>query len=208
MSAAHKFIIAIALQVAVLLGIVGMKYTVLAYGTDVLVRIAPVDPTDPLRGDYAQFRLTDFDTLEIGDGRTLRLRIETDQEHDIYGDSDWYGSLEWVRNDRDYVGAYNTRRPDGFDGRARVIETDSHNGRLWWQPPVDVVDAQAGAMRATIVDLVRFGYVGVILELCDGTDAYGRPIVVDSSSLWGIEWDMDSAYLAEIVSELVAEVMP
>ena len=68
----HKLLLAVALQVAILLGIVAMKYTVLAYGTQVLVRIAPIEPTDPLRGDYALFRLTDFEHLEVPAYTNLR----------------------------------------------------------------------------------------------------------------------------------------
>lgn len=51
-----KFILAIALQVAVIFTIVIFKLSVLTGGADVLLKIAPVDPRDLLRGDYATFR--------------------------------------------------------------------------------------------------------------------------------------------------------
>lgn len=47
---------AIALQVAVIFAIIIFKLSILTGGTDVLLRIAPVDPRDLLRGDYATFR--------------------------------------------------------------------------------------------------------------------------------------------------------
>lgn len=51
-----KFILAIALQVVIVFAIIIFKLSVLTGGTDVLLKIAPVDPRDLLRGDYATFQ--------------------------------------------------------------------------------------------------------------------------------------------------------
>lgn len=51
-----KFILAILIQVAIILGIILLKITILSGGSEVLLKIAPVDPTDPFRGDYITFR--------------------------------------------------------------------------------------------------------------------------------------------------------
>ncbi|MBI5149568.1 MAG: GDYXXLXY domain-containing protein [Candidatus Omnitrophica bacterium] len=51
-----KFILAIALQVVIIFAIIIFKLSVLAGGTDVLLKIAPVDPRDLLRGDYVTFQ--------------------------------------------------------------------------------------------------------------------------------------------------------
>lgn len=51
-----KFILAIALQAVIIFAIIIFKLSVLASGTEVLLRIAPVDPRDLLRGDYATFQ--------------------------------------------------------------------------------------------------------------------------------------------------------
>lgn len=51
-----KFILAIALQVVIIFAIIIFKLSVLISGTEVLLRIAPVDPRDLLRGDYATFQ--------------------------------------------------------------------------------------------------------------------------------------------------------
>ncbi|MFH1427581.1 MAG: GDYXXLXY domain-containing protein [Patescibacteria group bacterium] len=51
-----KFILAIALQVVIIFAIIIFKVSVLSSGNDVLLKIAPVDPRDPLRGDYATFQ--------------------------------------------------------------------------------------------------------------------------------------------------------
>lgn len=51
-----KFILAIGIQVAIILAIIIFKLAVLTSGTDVLLRIVPIDPRDPLRGDYLAFQ--------------------------------------------------------------------------------------------------------------------------------------------------------
>src|SRR3990167_7699578 len=58
-----KFILAIALQAIIIFAIVIFKMSVLTGGTDVLLRIAPVDPRDLLRGDYATFQ---YDISNLG----------------------------------------------------------------------------------------------------------------------------------------------
>ena len=149
----------------------------------------------------------DGDTLEIDETRTLRLRVEPDDRSllDDQGPDMWCGELEWVRPNRDYVGRYMTRRPDGYNGRARILERD--NGyALWWQPPTDVPDDRLDSFAATLRDLLEYGYVGIVLELLEGTDAYGRPIVTRSESLWGVEWNADRHYVDDVVSDLWAEM--
>jgi uncharacterized membrane-anchored protein len=47
-----KFAGAIALQLIILAALMFFKLIILAGGTEVALRIAPVDPRDPLRGDY------------------------------------------------------------------------------------------------------------------------------------------------------------
>jgi len=51
-----KFILAIVLQVVIILVIILFKLSILAGGTEVLLRIEPVDPRSPLRGDYMTFQ--------------------------------------------------------------------------------------------------------------------------------------------------------
>jgi uncharacterized membrane-anchored protein len=50
-----KFIIAIAIQLVIIFSIIIFKMAVLAGGTEVLLKIEPVDPRDLLRGDYLTF---------------------------------------------------------------------------------------------------------------------------------------------------------
>ncbi len=51
-----KFILAIALQIVIIFAIIIFKVSVLTGGTEVLLKIEPVDPRDPLRGDYVTFQ--------------------------------------------------------------------------------------------------------------------------------------------------------
>ena len=51
-----KFILAFALQVIVILGLIILNLSVVEGGTEVFLRIQPVDPRDPLRGDYVSFQ--------------------------------------------------------------------------------------------------------------------------------------------------------
>ena len=140
----------------------------------------------------------DGDVIKLADGRSLRLRIEVDQDASI-NDFDCYGKVEWTRRND-----YGSVRPDGFSGRARIIDTD-YPDNLWWEPYEELTDEQIRREMPRISDLVRYGFKGVILELLDGTDSYGRPIVVNHASLWGID-SLDNGCLAEVIGELVQEL--
>lgn len=56
MTKSTRFFIAIALQIVIICAIAIFKLSVVSGGTEVLVRIQPVDPRDPLRGDYVTFQ--------------------------------------------------------------------------------------------------------------------------------------------------------
>ena len=51
-----KFGLALGLQVVVILALVLFKLSIVSGGTEVVLKIAPVDPRDPLRGDFVTFR--------------------------------------------------------------------------------------------------------------------------------------------------------
>lgn len=153
----------------------------------------------------------DGDTVELPDGRTLRLRIEPDQDQRM-PDGDWFGAIEFVKSPRrdsiaaDY-GYPHSARPAGFDGAAEILRCNNCDP-VWWQPPEDARKDRhlRDSMRSTLVNVLEYGYCGLVLELCDGRDAYGRPIVVNMASLWGIEPFPDAGYVAEVVADLAAEL--
>lgn len=61
-----KFSLAIMFQVIVMSIIIALKLVITTSGTEVLLPILPIDPRDPLRGDYVSFR---YEITEI-DGST------------------------------------------------------------------------------------------------------------------------------------------
>ena len=63
-----KFILAIALQLVIIFTIIIFKVSILTGGTDILLKIQPVDPTSPLRGDYATFQydISNLDSYLFG----------------------------------------------------------------------------------------------------------------------------------------------
>ncbi len=47
-----KFILAVVIQLAIIFSIIIFKTAILSGGTDLMLKIQPIDPRDPLRGDY------------------------------------------------------------------------------------------------------------------------------------------------------------
>lgn len=146
----------------------------------------------------------DGDTLELADGRLLRLRVEPDPDFSI-NDYDADGKIAWGTRDD-----YGEHRPAGFDGSAEKLNIYDHGVSLWWQP-YEGLTAKHGSYeweqeRRRIQDLATYGFVGLVLELCQGKDAYARPIVVRTASLWGIESTADDDYRRELINDLASEL--
>ncbi|PIR74793.1 MAG: hypothetical protein COU35_00615, partial [Candidatus Magasanikbacteria bacterium CG10_big_fil_rev_8_21_14_0_10_47_10] len=72
----NKFIAAIALQVVILLVIILFKASVAISGTEVLLKIKPVDPRDLLRGDYITFQ---YDISDLNFNQVYGMDIENGQ---------------------------------------------------------------------------------------------------------------------------------
>ncbi|NTV31086.1 GDYXXLXY domain-containing protein [candidate division WWE3 bacterium] len=60
----QRFLAALVLQVSVIFLLILFKFLVVAGGTEVVLSINPVDPRDPLRGDYVTFEYTDLTRLD------------------------------------------------------------------------------------------------------------------------------------------------
>ena len=148
-------------------------------------------------------------TVELGDGRELKYRTAPDECHDIMrgDDGDLFGRLEWEGRPNDYGHA---PRPSGMDGRARKIHAGRGGDAIWWQPPADVTDEHLPALQSSLVDILEYGYQGVIVELLERVaDSRGgeHRVVVADASLWGIEAMADHEYVASVIAELIAEVL-
>ena len=92
-----KFVIVIALQILVIFAIIIFKTAVLSGGTEIILRIEPVDPRSPLRGDYVTFQ------YEISNIESYLLEDETEIKNNdsVYVALNRYGTFWTV----DYVGA-------------------------------------------------------------------------------------------------------
>lgn len=141
------------------------------------------------------------DSYDLADGRMLRLIEESDPFTDIRDYADCYGIVEWIA-----PGRRQHERPAMFDGAAYKLWI---NGDCyWWQPPADIIgndEAVKGTCRA-VCDLLEHGTSQLRVELCDGADVYGRPIVREFAVIGGIEWGMTFAVKADYVADLVAEL--
>jgi len=144
----------------------------------------------------------DWDTLDLEDGRVLRLRIEPDDVNPFEDNPDFYGRIASTERNRE---TGRSQRPDGFDGNAEKLSI--YNDVIWWQPPKDVkrTSEHFAGFRDFIRELASFGSHYVALEILEGEDAYHRPIVVNVASLGGID-SLDGGYLEQVVTELAAEL--
>lgn len=142
-------------------------------------------------------------TFDLGDGRTLRLRVEPDDVNP-FDEVDAYGKVEPVG--RRLVERGFARRPDGFDGGACKLSYD-RGEQVWWQPPRDVPADAMPALRRLVVDLLEHGWSVVIVELlADHVDAVGHRVVVETASLGAVD-DVTQPYLAEIVRDLLSDLV-
>jgi hypothetical protein len=146
----------------------------------------------------------DGDTLTLDDGRVLKLKIEVDQDASINDSPDCYGKINDEVLRRNEMGYY--ARPKNFTGNAEQLRYGNY-GPWWWEPPVDVkrTDPNFKALRDNVRELLAFGFNGVILQLCEGKDYYGKLVVVNDASLWGID-SLDNGYIHEVVRELASEL--
>lgn len=135
--------------------------------------------------------------LDIGNGYSLRLDIESDECFDPFSECDVYGKVEHC--DR-WSGS---QRPAGFDGSAEKIRTDREV--YWWLPPRDGKIIYRDC-RQTVVELLEYGPVGVVIKLYGpsvsvmGTDT----LEIASASLWGFEpsYQPDPETIADLIGEL------
>lgn len=141
--------------------------------------------------------------IELGHGEFLRFTEEPDTDTRL-GDFDCYGEVYHI-----WRGRGQSERPDGFDGMAEKIHTQYDS--FWWQPPADLKERWHNEQtrkvwRNVVRDILSYGFVVYRVELCRGTDVYGKPIVVGYGTIGGIEPfptdDGKVSYLSDIVADL------
>lgn len=147
--------------------------------------------------------------LPIGDGVSVRYLTEVD-DFSTVNDFDYLGRIAPVERDR-YYGVYpHAPRPDGFDGSAKILTINGE--ATWWQPPTGwhtTTDETKRAVLDTLYRIIESGFQVVTVEVVEGNDHYGRPIVRNAYSLCGVEpWAYnDRGSLVEVLCDLVGEVL-
>ena len=161
--------------------------------------------TDTL--DLTELR-EDGDTVELADGRGLRLSIGPDCWTSLDDFPDCYGLIEWARRNHNYGGWV---RPGGFDGNAEVMSYGNSDA-YWWQPPADVKRGteEFEKLRLVVRELVEFGFIVVALELRETVaDSRGgvHRVTAGMASLCGIEWSTTPDDLQGILRDLADELL-
>ena len=146
-------------------------------------------------------------SITLPSGRTLEIGIAYDDVTNPFTDWDCYGTIvgadgeiAW-RNRNPSWGTPN-ERPEGFDGKARVIHGDSRGAfgdDVWWQPPADADADQIEACWKKVRDYQH---------LC--WNVYQVHVTLDghySESYGGVEIGFDVAEDAgDAIRELVSMV--
>jgi uncharacterized membrane-anchored protein len=139
----QKLIIVVAVQFVVLFSVLGFKQYTVWTGETVLLRVIPVDPTDPFRGDFA----------------SVRYEISTLRAEELDGDRYVSGTVYVeLREDRDGYAdavAIHDQRERSFDGTLLI------KGK--------VLDAYYESQRNTTTYVVEYGIEEIFIE--DGTGA-------------------------------------
>lgn len=89
MSSLTKFILSISIQFLIIFFIIIFKLFILTNGAEVLLKIEPVDPINPLRGDYITFQYSNISNLnqyddqgrEIKNGDIVYVILRQGQEY-------------------------------------------------------------------------------------------------------------------------------
>ncbi len=168
--------------------------------------------------------LLDRQSVDLPDGRTVRLVKDPDHDWTFSNFQDCYGRIAHIRRGSQYP-----TRPDSFDGFARKIW--SHDGECyWWQPPDDfrtakrenalVEDANGvihrhpyaftdpvGSLQRTVQDLLTFGCVILTVQIMEACGGCQRPQVIGSASLGGVEAMTDRQHMVDMVADLVSEAL-
>lgn len=122
-------------------------------------------------------------TMTLPNGRILRLKEQPDEHTTVHDFADNYGEVALVAHNNDT--GFRKPRPSTFDGKARIIRT--YDGEYWWQPPDDYTDEMLTITLNVLTDVLSYGFREYTLELCEGADAYRRPIVIGYATMAGIE---------------------
>lgn len=115
-------------------------------------------------------------TVQMPNGYVLRAKQEPDMDNEISDFPDSYGLVAPVEYSK-YTSEM-VDRPESFNEHAEVLRT-YRNDPMWWQPPDDIEHDSfvKNALRSTVTDILNYGFINWVVELCRGFDAYDKYIV-------------------------------
>lgn len=150
-------------------------------------------------------------SIELPNGTQLRYKLDNDDYTSIDDFPECYGNIVWVS----HTHTHQHQRPEHFDGNAEMLYVGRGNSACWWQPPLlDKAERQRWhtdstwrkTMRQTTIDIIEYGFYIMTLEVTKGTDAYGEPVVVDYTTIGGIEPYNTDSHLAELIYDMVQDL--
>lgn len=148
---------------------------------------------------------SDTASVTLDDGTVLRITKEIDEDWNIIENDEFYGQLEWT--------SARAERPHPFNGNAEKlpVHTSARSTALWWQPPQDVkrTDDTFWKLRRRVIDIVNGDIyaMGVVVTARTPCGACGGHSQEKTASIWGVESDTDNLYLADLVQDLLTEVL-
>ncbi len=100
----QKILVAVLVQVLILGFLLLSKYFLFANGTEIILRIYPIDPTDPLRGDYITFEydiseIYDYNQGVVNEGDTVYIPINKTGKY-------WYARNEIILKEKPETGLF------------------------------------------------------------------------------------------------------
>lgn len=152
-----------------------------------------------LAGDLSG--IDDGARYELPNGDTITVTLEHDASSTLT-DYDYFGRVEFVPYNRSHYISGQGQRPDDMNGNAEKVAHD--HGAWWWQPPADVArgtpefDALRTHVRGWFND--DWCYCGVVVTVRGDRRSLDR-----AASLWGVESNSSTEYLAEIIGDLLAD---
>jgi len=133
-------ILAIVFQLTIVLGLALYKQLIVSGGTEIVLQVWPVDPRDPLRGDYVTFdnaltyiEKTSIDpSLEIERGMVLYVPVDVLSS---------YGYVNWWELQRDGMYVSNKPPKDRLYIKGTITDTDAFAfggpGRPVFEPVIE-----------------------------------------------------------------------
>jgi len=160
----RNFIIAVAIPVLILLGMMIKPAATVVYGQEILLETKAVDPTDLFRGDYVYLN------FKIADVPKSKVSVPVDQE-DVYVSlkpEGKYYVVDSVSLDEPEQGIYLKGRVYGLDPGSEVYYVDYSLDKYFVEQGTGK-DLETGSQRGKLVGTVKVlnGY-GVLTEVVEG----------------------------------------